>query len=258
MFHHSLVNKSDEVVKAVTKPPIKKPSLPRDPDKIKQPPTSYIIFCSDQRKILQDENPDLPFADLGRLMGEKWRQLDDPAKAPYIQKALEKRAEYEQAVRVQEQKRRESGDYSHTTETKASKTKRVKPEKGMCTTGGPTPYSLFCHEQRPLISEQNPHLTHNDIGKMLSDSWKKLDFTLKNPYMEMAEIQKRDMPGTIQHESIAHSMLIHHHQSLVDNNEPSVVVVPAISMHESEVDASVDQGAQNDDDEDDDNGDEEV
>jgi hypothetical protein len=49
----------------------------------KRPANSYARFFSEVRASLVESNPELSFAELGKLGGEKWRALGDSEKAKY-------------------------------------------------------------------------------------------------------------------------------------------------------------------------------
>jgi len=52
----------------------------KDPKGVKKPLTAYIFFCKEIRPKLQNEQPKAKFGDIGRLIGLKWKELDDDSK----------------------------------------------------------------------------------------------------------------------------------------------------------------------------------
>ena len=57
----------------------KKPKVERPP----QAPSSYILFCKEQRSRIVTENPDADNKAIIRLLGEAWHQLTDAQKSVY-------------------------------------------------------------------------------------------------------------------------------------------------------------------------------
>ncbi|KAK0518955.1 Non-histone chromosomal protein 6 [Tilletia horrida] len=55
----------------------------------KKAKSAYIIFCSEHRDRVKEENPTAGFGDVGRILGAKWKDMSDKEKAPYL-KAQEK------------------------------------------------------------------------------------------------------------------------------------------------------------------------
>ena len=52
--------------------------------KKKRAPTSYILFAASQRAEIKTDNPDATFAEVGVLLGEKWKALDEDEKKVHI------------------------------------------------------------------------------------------------------------------------------------------------------------------------------
>jgi hypothetical protein len=72
----------------------RKPRKEKDPDAPKHPCSAYVLFCSSIRKSLMQENPDLTFSDVGKMMGERYKALTDEEKAPFLEQAKEMREQY--------------------------------------------------------------------------------------------------------------------------------------------------------------------
>ncbi|KAJ2890581.1 Non-histone chromosomal protein 6 [Coemansia aciculifera] len=53
-----------------------------------------MFFSKDQRKTVQDENPDITFGQIGKILGDKWKSLSDAAKAPYNAQSEQDKARY--------------------------------------------------------------------------------------------------------------------------------------------------------------------
>lgn len=56
----------------------------KDPSK-KRARTSYILYCLDKRPELVEDNPDADFREIGKLLGEAWREETDEVKAKYAE-----------------------------------------------------------------------------------------------------------------------------------------------------------------------------
>ncbi|KAF8488742.1 high mobility group box domain-containing protein [Gautieria morchelliformis] len=61
--------------------------------------SAYMFFSQDWRERIKSENPDAGFGEVGKLLGAKWKELDDSEKKPYIEQAAndKQRAEREKA-----------------------------------------------------------------------------------------------------------------------------------------------------------------
>jgi len=71
----------------------------KDPNAPKRALSAYMFFSQDWRERIKAENPDAGFGEVGKLLGAKWKELDDSEKKPYIEQAArdKTRAENEKA-----------------------------------------------------------------------------------------------------------------------------------------------------------------
>ncbi|KAF7791579.1 hypothetical protein EIP86_002595 [Pleurotus ostreatoroseus] len=65
--------------------------------------SAYMFFSQDWRERVKAENPDASFGEIGKLLGARWKELDDEEKKPYI----------EQAARDKERAEKEKKDYDN-------------------------------------------------------------------------------------------------------------------------------------------------
>ncbi|KAJ1468819.1 high mobility group box domain-containing protein [Baffinella frigidus] len=54
----------------------------------KKPATSFVMFSNVQREQVKIDTPGLSFTEMGRKLGEMWRELDPPAKKEWEGKAM--------------------------------------------------------------------------------------------------------------------------------------------------------------------------
>ncbi|KAF3335349.1 high mobility group B protein 7-like protein [Carex littledalei] len=77
----------------------KKSKKSKDSSKRKRPPTAFFVFMDDFRKEFKEANPDnKKVALVAKEGGEKWKSMTEEEKKPYIEKAAQLKAEYENAV----------------------------------------------------------------------------------------------------------------------------------------------------------------
>ncbi|OCH88936.1 hypothetical protein OBBRIDRAFT_733483, partial [Obba rivulosa] len=68
----------------------------KDPKAPKRALSAYMFFSQDWRERIKAENPDAGFGEIGKLLGAKWKELDDSEKKPYIEQAARDKARAEQ------------------------------------------------------------------------------------------------------------------------------------------------------------------
>jgi len=61
-----------------------------------------MYFSQDWRERIKQENPEASFGELGRLLGIKWKELDDDKKKSYIEQAARDKARAEQETKEYE------------------------------------------------------------------------------------------------------------------------------------------------------------
>ncbi|GMK57680.1 hypothetical protein CspeluHIS016_0405140 [Cutaneotrichosporon spelunceum] len=59
----------------------------KDKNKPKRALSAYMFFVQDWRERIKSENQDAAFADIGRLLGAKWKEMSPAERKPYEEKA---------------------------------------------------------------------------------------------------------------------------------------------------------------------------
>ncbi|SJL08394.1 related to Non-histone chromosomal protein 6 [Armillaria ostoyae] len=75
----------------------------KDPKAPKRALSAYMFFSQDWRERIKNENPDAGFGEVGKLLGAKWKELDDEEKKacyvppihPYVDLAAKDKARAE-------------------------------------------------------------------------------------------------------------------------------------------------------------------
>lgn len=62
----------------------------------RRPPNAYILFCLEKRKELRSQNPQLSNVDISKLLGDKWKELDESERLPYKERAKTLQAEFKE------------------------------------------------------------------------------------------------------------------------------------------------------------------
>jgi len=82
----------------------------KDPSAPKRPLSAYMFFSQDWRERIKSENPDASFGEVGKLLGKKWKTLEDDDKKPYLEQAVRDKARAEQEKSEYENKNAGSGE----------------------------------------------------------------------------------------------------------------------------------------------------
>ncbi|KIK64928.1 hypothetical protein GYMLUDRAFT_240279 [Collybiopsis luxurians FD-317 M1] len=68
----------------------------KDPKAPKRALSAYMFFSQDWRERIKAENPDAGFGEVGKLLGAKWKELDEEEKKPYVEQASRDKARAEE------------------------------------------------------------------------------------------------------------------------------------------------------------------
>lgn len=89
----------------------------KDPNQPKRPPTAFFIFLDEFRKSFKEDHPEAKgVAVVGKAGGEKWKDMSEFEKAPYIAKAAQKKQEYDKSMSAYKQKQDDEEDDEGTPE----------------------------------------------------------------------------------------------------------------------------------------------
>ncbi|KAJ4219950.1 Non-histone chromosomal protein 6, partial [Fusarium solani] len=100
--HHFLVPKF--ISKNISKMPkaaagkrgkVEKKRGKKDPNAPKRGLSAYMFFANEQRENVREENPGISFGQVGKLLGERWKALNEKQRAPYEAKAAADKKRYE-------------------------------------------------------------------------------------------------------------------------------------------------------------------
>ncbi|KAF9815673.1 hypothetical protein IEO21_04390 [Rhodonia placenta] len=81
----------------------------KDPKAPKRALSAYMFFSQDWRERIKAENPDAGFGEIGKLLGAKWKELDESEKKPYIEQAARDKTRAEQEKTEYDGKKVDSG-----------------------------------------------------------------------------------------------------------------------------------------------------
>jgi len=82
----------------------------KDKNAPKRAMSAYMFFSQDWRERIKTENPDAGFGEVGKLLGAKWKELDESEKKPYVDQAAKDKARAESEKQKYEAKAGSGGD----------------------------------------------------------------------------------------------------------------------------------------------------
>ena len=99
---------------------------------VKKPRTAYSFFTKDRRQAIQDENPNVEFGDVSKLVAKAWKKLSDSQMAKFKKREFEDKERYnteKAAVLAELERNPPPAPVQTEEETPAETTPVVKPAK---------------------------------------------------------------------------------------------------------------------------------
>ena len=66
----------------------------KDPNAPKKGMTAYLLFCGAIRPIVKEENPEATFGEISKIVGRKYKELDDNERKPYDEAAAKEKVRF--------------------------------------------------------------------------------------------------------------------------------------------------------------------
>lgn len=142
----------------------------------KKPLSAYMFFCKDNRALLKQENPTSTFGELGKLLGTKWKEMEDDDKGDYNAQAAADKVRYANEG---------GGPAAKAAGGGRKKKERVGPKRPL------SAYMYFSQDVRPKIKEGNPALSFAELGREIGAAWKIITTTDRAKFDKMAAKDKQ-------------------------------------------------------------------
>mmetsp|Transcript_22639 Transcript_22639/g.31579 ORF Transcript_22639/g.31579 Transcript_22639/m.31579 type:complete len:87 (+) Transcript_22639:143-403(+) len=70
----------------------------KDPNAPKRALAAYMFFAKENRSIIKEENADISFGDIGRMLGQRWADADADTKKKYQDMAAKDKVRYDKQM----------------------------------------------------------------------------------------------------------------------------------------------------------------
>lgn len=160
----------------------------KDPNAPKRGLNAYMFFSKEMRPNIMEENPGLGMGEVGKLLGQKYKDLTDEEKAKYEEMAAADKARYEEEMETYE-KPEDSGDEDESVASGKKKKKKAKKDPN-APKNALTAFMFFNKDMRHKLKEDNPDLSFGDLGRLVGEKFKALTDDEKAKYNKMSEDDK--------------------------------------------------------------------
>jgi len=102
----------------------------KDKNAPKKPCSAFFWFSKEQRPKLKAAHPEASFGDLGKMVGEAWRNLPEADRGPYVKSSLEDKERYQREIKdYKPPKESSSESESSSSESESSSSSSSSDEK---------------------------------------------------------------------------------------------------------------------------------
>lgn len=152
----------------------------KDPNAPKRAMTAFMYFSNASRAKIKEDNPEMSFGDIGKMVGQKYKALSTEDRAIYDDKAAKDKERYKEQMANYSEPEQSDDDDDSDKESKGSKGKKVTKKKGKAKKDPNAPkraltaYMYFSKAMRAKIKEENPEFSFGDMGKEIGKRYREL------------------------------------------------------------------------------------
>jgi len=160
----------EEVVVPVKKK--RKGKKKRDPNKPKRNMSAFFLYSNAHRARVREENPDIKFGDVAKVLSGEFRALDAKSKKKWDKLAEKDKERYKSEMENYESPSEESdSDDSDAPKKRRKKAKKDpnKPKRNLSS------FFIYSNQVRESVKNGNPDAKFGDIAKIISVQFKALD-----------------------------------------------------------------------------------
>ncbi len=132
----------------------------KDPNAPKRASSSYILFANAHRLQVKEENPDLNFANLNKLLGAKFNVLSEDERKEWVEKADQEKQRYKKEM--ESYSAPEDSDGDDDEKPKKKKKDPNAPKRAL------SAYNFFVNENRSKIQKKHPDASFGELVSSLT------------------------------------------------------------------------------------------
>jgi len=121
----------------------------------KRPITSYMFFSQEKRNEVKNDNPDASFGDLGKIIGNLWKNISPEEKEKYEKKAREDKERYKREMEEFERKKKASGISSPASKSSKSGNPKKKVKSS---------HSESKYKSKEVLNDESDNVDSDDFS----------------------------------------------------------------------------------------------
>eukprot|EP01098_Paradermamoeba_levis_P004630 TRINITY_DN1976_c0_g1_i1.p1 TRINITY_DN1976_c0_g1~~TRINITY_DN1976_c0_g1_i1.p1 ORF type:complete len:352 (-),score=81.76 TRINITY_DN1976_c0_g1_i1:298-1269(-) len=153
----------------------------KDPNLPKKPLSAFMLFSQDQRPVLRTESPDAKFGEIGKIIGNRWKNLREEERKPYVERSEKAKEAFNQeksklgltSVRFSPSIHFNQPYFNarFVSQNKGAQERYPylnKPKRPLSS------FMLFTQKMRNSIVTEYPDAKGREVPKLLGEKWKNL------------------------------------------------------------------------------------
>ncbi|GBG63003.1 hypothetical protein CBR_g34702 [Chara braunii] len=96
----------------------------RDPEKPKQPPSAFFLYANERRPQLQEEGKSYGIGEIGKLLGQEWKEMQRKMKQVYEDRAKELRDKYNKDMELYKERKQKEEELARSEEMQRAEEQR--------------------------------------------------------------------------------------------------------------------------------------
>ena len=161
----------------------RRPRKIKDPTKPKRGMTAFFFYSAERRDEVKADNPDIPFGNIAKILGEEWRAMSEAQKKKYQKMAAKDKKRYEKAM-----KKYTPDPEFLRKQARANRKRRRDPNAPKRALSA---FMIYSKERRPEITSANPHIAFGDIARTIGEEWRSMNAREKKRYEDASNKDKQ-------------------------------------------------------------------
>jgi len=169
----------------------------KDANAPKRPASAYFMWMNENRDRVKFENPEAKMTEIGKIMGDMWKEIGEEAKKTYQEKAAAAKSKYDEAMEEYKKTPEYAAHQARVKEAKQEAKLKDSKKKFRKDENAPkrplSAYFIWMNEVgRPAFVAKNPDADIKSIGKALGEQWKGMSDKDRKPYQDKADNAKSE------------------------------------------------------------------
>mmetsp|Transcript_4031 Transcript_4031/g.9322 ORF Transcript_4031/g.9322 Transcript_4031/m.9322 type:complete len:2885 (+) Transcript_4031:789-9443(+) len=156
----------------------------------KKASSAYFFFCKEFRRKIFEDDPKTEFREVGKILGERWRALDEEGRKKYEDISNADKERYEKEMDEYHEKLEKAA--SAAASTVSGFDEKAVPQEDIPLPQKPYPaYFQFANSKRVEVKKANPGVANSDVSRMIADMWRNLTDEAKQYYVDEETKQRK-------------------------------------------------------------------